>query len=533
MADNVQATKTILGPAMEPSNPDHCNQSATFTGSAESMIAIDPTNPAHLAGTSQLFHNYDHGGNRFSGFDGVEISTDAGTNWSEQIIPGFECTHEEKTTNRTIYRTTDPVVAFGPDGTLYAVVFPVFRVGREESASILYAAKSSDGGTTWTVANGGKPVFNGLTTSSLYPEPDKPWIIVDDSPTSRFRGTIYTAWTAFDLNGNSAILLSKSTDSAETFTAPVKVSPTERPREYQFAIPALASDGTLYVNFIGSCPSCAFFDEIVAKSNDGGDSFGAPITIGSFQWHSYPNTVFRAGIYESFTVVPVNGHPLLAVANTTKTEYPTTSSAPSSLRSDILLYESSDSGQTWNTPLVVNDNRADVNTFQPVVSVSPNGLVAVAFYDRRLPCPNEPWTLPGDVGKSNFCVDTSIQLFSDQDSLKPIGNNIRVTNSSWDPDNSGSLGGQAIHLPFIGDYFGLALTNTTAYPFFAANYDLGGNPTYDIQIFLGRINLTKATSNAPNFPVISIFFIAATAIIIATMFYLVRRKKLQQEDRQE
>jgi hypothetical protein len=521
MVDNVQATKPISGAAVDPGTPDYCNQSSTFKASAESMIAIDPLNPAHLVGTSQLIHNFDRTGRRFSGFDGVETSTDGGASWDNKIIQGFECTRKEKITNQTAYRTTDPVVAFGPGGKLYSVILPVFRAGGAETAVTLYVAKSSDGGAIWTVANGGSPVFNAVVANRV---PDKPWITVDDSATSRFRGTIYIAWTAFDPNGNSAILLSKSTDEAHTFAMPVEVSPTINPREYQFAIPVVASDGTLYVNFIGSCHGCALFDELVAKSTNGGDSFDAPITVGSFVWHNYPHTNFRAGIYESFTANPANGHLILAVANATKTVSFPNSTTPFSVRSDILLYESSDTGETWSMPLVANDNAEDINTIQPVVSVSPNGLVAVAFYDRRLPCPDAPGILPADIGRSNLCVDTSIQFFSDQDSLKPTGNNIRVTKSSWDPNNSGSLGGKGIPLPFIGDYFGLALTNTTAYPFFAANYDLGENPTYDLRIFVGRINPVKASAEPLNWTIIGL--VIAIVAIIVSMLYLIRKRRL-------
>jgi hypothetical protein len=381
------------------------------------------------------------------------------------------------------------------------------------------------------MADAGKTVFNGRATPYSSPEPDKPWITVDDSPTSRFRGTIYIAWTAFELPraGTSTILLSKSTDAGMSFTAPVAVSSPGR-LEDQFAIPAVAPDGTLYVSFIQSCLYCATFDEMVARSSDGGASFNPPVTIGSFEWHSYPSTAFRAGIYESFTVNPVNGHLLLAVENSTKTESSSTSTSPNSLRSDILLYESFDNGQTWRAPLLVNDNAADANAFQPVVAVSPSGLVAVSYYDRRLPCPNEPWILPGDVGKNNFCIDTSIQFFSDQDSLHQIGIDIRVTKSTWDPDNSGNLGVKAVPLPFIGDYFGLALTNAEAYPFFAANYDLGGNPAYDIQIFIGRIDLAKLTSNASSLTVAWVFLaVALAAIIIIATLYLFGRKKRRQK----
>jgi len=129
------------------------------------------------------------------------------------------------------------------------------------------------------------------------------------------------------------------------------------------------------------------------------------------------------------------------------------------------------------------------------------------------------------MSKSNFCIDTTIQFFSDQGSLKPIGHNIRVTKSSWDPDNSGSLGWKGLPLLFIGDYFGLALTNATAYVFFPANYDLGNNPTQDLQMFVGRIGLMKLTSNPSNTTVVEtiIPIIAVMAVIILVTFYLIRR----------
>jgi hypothetical protein len=535
MSDNVQASRRIVGPAMEPGRTDYCNQSAAFKGNAESMIAVDPNNPAHLVGTSQFIHNLDGSLQRFSAYDGVEISTDGGRSWNDQIIPGFDCTQKEKATNQTIYRTSDPVVAFGPGGNLYATILPVSRVRGEERVTTLYVVKSSDGGVTWAIGNGGKPVFNGTVGKLPDPngEPDKPWIIVDDFATSRFRGTIYTVWTVFYQNGNSTIFLSKSMDGATTFTTPVEVSPSYNGTAgrglgseygYVFAMPGVAADGTLYVNFVGSCYTCFTFDEIVVKSTDGGNSFGNPTIVGSVTEHVLPNTDFRLGIPESFAVNPVNEHLFLAAENATKTLACALTVCAYALRSDILLYESSDGGQTWSMPLVVNDNMEDVNTFQPVVSVSPNGVVAVSFYDRRLPCPNEAWVLPEDVGMSNLCVDTSIQFFSDQDSLKPIGHNIRVTKSSWDPNNSGSLARGGVHLNFIGDYFGLAMTNVTAYAFFAANYDLGGNPTYDTQIFVGRVDLSKVSFSSITGIETLGPIIAVVGLMIVMLFYLIRRK---------
>jgi hypothetical protein len=39
--------------------------------------------------------------------------------------------------------------------------------------------------------------------------------------------------------------------------------------------------------------------------------------------------------------------------------------------------------------------------------------VAIAFYDRRAPCPNDKSILPADVGRMNFCIDVSLQAYKD------------------------------------------------------------------------------------------------------------------------
>jgi len=168
-------------------------------------------------------------------------------------------------------------------------------------------------------------------------------------------------------------------------------------------------------------------------------------------------------------------------------------------RTDITVYESTNSDQTWTAPLTVNDDSPlqNENAFQPVIAASPNGLVAVAFYDSRLPCPSEPWILANDIGKENFCIDTAIQFYNDTDSLTPIGNNIRVTKYSWDPMNPGNIGRASglSHLWFIGDHFGLAMTNVTAYPLFTANFNLGANPDYNIQLFVAPITINATIAS--------------------------------------
>jgi len=500
--DNIQASQPISGPAVVPGTSS-CLRDAKFKANAESMIAIDPVNPSHLVGASHFIYGFQPGGGSFAGSVGVHASTDGGLTWSNQIIPGFDCLTSAK--SRLIYRTYDPVIAFDDVGSLYAAILP--DTSPNAGANLpLYVTKSTDG-VNWNVANGGMPVF---VAGSSAGSADKQWIIVDNYRSSPFFGSIYVVWVAFHGYGNSDILLSKSTDSGQTFSKPIQVSPSQ-PGTIGFAwpIPALAPDGTLYVNFIKyiSCSNCNTLDEMVAKSTDGGNTFGSPSTIASkVLWHiyPYPNTVFRDGIYQSFTVNPANGNLLLALENAIGGYcYGPTGQCYGVVAADtnILLYESTDGGLSWNQPITVNDDSDEpTNQFQPVVAASPSGLVAVAFYDRRLACPSGSGIKPNDVGKKNICIDTSIQFFTDMASLSRVGQNIRATKSNWDPNNAGTLGkGKDDKLPFIGDYFGLALTNTMAYALFTANFDLGGNPTYDMQAIVARIkapvNLATTTTS--------------------------------------
>ena len=95
-------------------------------------------------------------------------------------------------------------------------------------------------------------------------------------------------------------------------------------------------------------------------------------------------------------------------------------------------------------PGQVNDNVNAVGSRQISSSRGrlPRGAVAVAFYDRRLPCPRDPSVLPADVGRTNFCIDVSLQAYKDSGSgAAPVGGNARITKFSWDPQQPGQSAG--------------------------------------------------------------------------------------------
>jgi hypothetical protein len=307
-------------------------------------------------------------------------------------------------------------------------------------------------------------------------------------------------------------MISKSTDAGESFSQPIRISPIAS-GNVSFVNPILAigPDGTVYVSYASmvalpsvesNVPDFAQREEYVVKSADGGLTFTSPIKVTSTMNHGYDNAPFRTSQFQSFAVNPENGHLLLAVEQVTRANYEVTKGNYTEAlaeRTDIMIYESTDGGRAWAAPLTVNDDppSQNENVLQPVIATSLNDRVAVAFYDSRLPCPSEPWILPNDVGKQNFCIDTAIQFYNDTDSLIPIGRNIRVTKYSWDPMNPGKIG-RASGLSgvwFIGDHFGLAMTNVTAYPLFAANFNLGANPDYNMQLFVAPVNISATVAS--------------------------------------
>jgi hypothetical protein len=174
---------------------------------------------------------------------------------------------------------------------------------------------------------------------------------------------------------------------------------------------------------------------------------------------------------------------------------------------DVKFTQSTDGGSTWSTPVTVNDNvdaaGAPTDQFQPSVAAGPRGAVAVAFYDRRVPCPDDPSILPADVGRTNFCIDVSMQAYKDSGGgAVPIGGNARITKFSWDPQQPGQSVGGLSQLPcadancavgFIGDYFGLAISGGNIYALFVSTHypsDVtadGGGPVYYQQQVLATV----------------------------------------------
>jgi hypothetical protein len=165
--------------------------------------------------------------------------------------------------------------------------------------------------------------------------------------------------------------------------------------------------------------------------------------------------------------------------------------------SNVYLTASFDGGTSWTAPFRVNDNppAEDTEALQPNLDVAPSGTVAVAFYDRRLPCPSAgadataaglQYDPAAPYGASDYCVNTAIQFY--RPSLAPIGHNVRLSAHTWDPQLSAPHPGCICSSgTFIGDYFGIDSAGGSTYTTSVSTYDDGTNPSNYQQQDVARV----------------------------------------------
>jgi hypothetical protein len=366
---------------------------------------------------------------------------------------------------------------------------------------------SDDNGRTWTVGNGGEYLDQLSNSNSItygHVE-DKQWVAVNNYVTSKYADHVYAMWTDFNgANGNGKIMVAVSQDRGNSFSTPIMLSaPGSTTPANTYVYPSVGPDGTVYVAFVGGYDTKnknRVGSVYVAKSTDDGKTW-APFTVAASPIenpHGFlQNTNFRDGIIENFaasTTYP--GHVYL-----TYEDYD-----PAANTMNVKFAQSTNGGLTWSAPILVNDDAGTAATdqFQPSVAAGSGGAVAVAFYDRRQACPGDASILPAHVGDANTCIAVSVQAFKDTGSgAVAVGPNYDLSQYAWDPDQPAqSLGGlpqypcagHNVPCPvgrgFIGDYFGLAVSDgnvytlsaSTHYPATKVRSDSGGSIYYQQQV---------------------------------------------------
>ncbi len=335
---------------------------------AEISIAINPKNPDNMIAASLQVGVAPRP--RASSYQYVTF--DGGKTW--KTVP---------TPNPTNLVQGDDIVVFSSDGIAYHVHLSFVgirqaRPARAENGMIVNVSK--DGGNTWT---DGTAAINHVNT--VTPFEDKPGMVVDNAPSSRSKGNVYIAWTRFDVYGSSnpehksQIYFTRSTDQGQTFSMPFRVSDTvgdclDGDNTVEGAVPAVGPNGEVYLVWAGP------LGLVMDKSMDGGLTFGKDKVIGNMPggWDFEVEGLSRAN------GMPVTGVDLSNGANK-GTLYVNWIDARNG-DPDVFVMSSRDGGDTWSSPVRVNDDpikNGKVQFFTWMAVDPADGSINIIFYDRR------------------------------------------------------------------------------------------------------------------------------------------------------
>jgi len=342
----------------------------------------------------------------------------------------------------------DPAVAVDRAGNFYTAhltTVPTPTIRPTGFGSAIGIHKSTDDGLTW-----GPPVYPATPGVKVNSTQDKEFIAVDTSGGAH-DGNVYVSWTSIGGitppggSPNPPIVFSRSTNGGASFSVPIQISPFGD--STQGSEPAVGPNGEVYVawlRFSGPSPGPGLPPLgraiMVAKSVDGGASFGPAVEVTPVNTIGFGNTALVTRLKGNFRV---NSFPRIDVNPTNGEVYIVYNGNPEGPDgSDIFFTRSADGGASWSTPVRVNQDHSDNDQYFPDIAVNGQGVLEIIWYDQRL----DPRNLLIDVFKVRS-----------RDGGRSFGPDQRVTMGSAAP----AVGfDPLVNTNFMGDYIDIKAITT-------------------------------------------------------------------------
>jgi hypothetical protein len=339
----------------------------------EPYVAVNPANRRNIIGVFQQDRWSNGGAHGLA----AGVSFNGGASWSTVQLPFSTCAH-----GLGYERASDPWVSFGPDGTAYAVSI---SFDQTTPRSDVAAAVSRNGGNTWgrvreLIVDNNKDVLN--DKESVTADPVHP-------------GVAYAIWDRVDASkNNQPTYFSRTTDSGRTWSTPVPITDTANNvgsiGEVIVVDPRTDTLYDVYDAFtFNPDGSVATSVESVKRSTDQGATWSSPVAIATDMDIGAVDPVTGALLRTG------SGLPDVAIDKKTGQLYVVWEDARFSggKYDEIALSTSTDGGNTWSTPIRVN-NPTGLPAVTPMVAVNNDGVVGVSYFDFRTLPTSDPATLP-------------------------------------------------------------------------------------------------------------------------------------------
>ena len=380
-----------------------CREGPFNANHSESWLAVKP-GTEDLVGTSKFF--FDKYSTFYMFYNGA-YQILGGTPSGNNQVQGYDCTSvgtQDMPPSWT--NTTDPNADFDTKGRVYQTTlaynsfFDATKLHPDGEIDVSY---SDNLGRTWVKGNGGVPLEppNNASAKQAGHVEDKQWIAVNHIVGNRFQDHVYAAWAVFNGNGGDQGAhgrLSRPWPDVRQGRHDRTAVPSQRRRNLRLSLrstpPAMSTSRSCRSRRTGVRRRSTWPDRPTTHRPSARSSRSRPSPRS--RRARLPNTRFRDGITESFAASPTYPNHLYLT-------YENWNTATGQM--DVKFTQSTNGGATWTTPAVVNDDPPipPTDQFQPSIAAGPDGAVAIAFYDRRQACPNDPSVLPADVGRTNFC----------------------------------------------------------------------------------------------------------------------------------
>jgi hypothetical protein len=400
----------------------------------------------------------------------------------------FGKTWKQSTFKTAPYSTTaqvigggDPILTYDATGKLYLSWIDLYvNTSFDSEFATMIWASSTDGGATFTRPKSGYIAYEAasLQSGGLSGFNDKEWMTVDRSG-SLYRNTLYAAFVNLDNINGAQIRLGRKLPQRDSFEVAVDVSP-DSVTNVQYTSIGVDQNGGVHVTYFGTVDGSQY-GLYHSLSTDGGHTFQSTVKIANVD---IPNTSGDA-VGDTIPGVRLNGnypcaHLSIDTSNEGHRMYLVWCALGTTFNqnhgTDIYFSSSTNSGLTWSTPKVLNDDPVPtlwVDHYYPSIAVNRSGVISVTWYDRR-----------GDPGND---MNTFYYMSQSFNGGETWSKNVPVASKMTDFNTVGLLNGGF----GVGEYTQVLTTDNYAIPVWSD----GRGGTGDISIYAAFLPISQSGSS--------------------------------------